>query len=128
MKSIVVYIILFLSCLLLFASSLAAQKPAIDLISSSHQQRHPETRADTAYVVNPPVRAGFLTPAPPVQNQKSSLKEDKKKGHQIGISLDSLFQKEESRSTTRESTPVRISLFMKRYNPMRLIIFIIAVK
>ena len=129
MKNIVVYKILFLSCIWLFASGLRAQKPAVDLISSNHPHRHPEAVADTAYVVNPPVRAGFLTPAPPVQNQKSSLNnEDKKKRRQFGPSLDSIFHKEESRTTSRESSPAKVSLFMKRFNPLRLIIFIIAVK
>jgi hypothetical protein len=126
MKSIVVYRILVLGCFLLFVSGLAAQKPAIDLISSQHQHRHPEAIADTAYVVNPPVREGFLTPAPPVQNKKSSLREHKQKRRQIGPSLDSLFQKEEGRTSSREQSPAKSSMLKKRFHPLRLIIFIIA--
>ena len=128
MKSIVVYRTLFLSCFLLLALGLTAQKPAIDLISSQHQHRHPEAMADTVNVVNPPVREGFLTPAPPVQKQKSSLNKNKKKRRQIGPSLDSLFQRAESRTSSREQSPAKSSLLKKRFNPLRLIIFITALK
>jgi hypothetical protein len=105
-----------------------AQKPAIDLISSHHQYRHPEAIIDTCYAVNPPVREAVLTKAPPVQNQKVIGETGKKKRRQIGPSLDSLFQKEESNTTIRKKSPAKISFFIRRFNPLKILIYITALK
>lgn len=128
MNSIVVYRILIVSCFLTLASGLAAQKPAIDLISSHRQYRHPEAIIDTGYAATPLLREGFLTPSPAVQSSYQRDEPEKKKRRQIGPSLDSLFQKEETKSPREEKSPVNNSLFSHRVNPIKIIIYITALK
>ena len=128
MNNIVVYIITLLACLLIPNTGLMAQKPAIDLISSHHHYKHPEAIIDTGYTVNPPVREAVLNQSPPVQDQKVSAKSEKKKRRQIGPSLDSLFHKEEIRTPPREKSPAKIQFFNRRFNPLKILIFITAIK
>ena len=128
MNYIVVYRITILSCFLLLSTGLTAQKPEGDLILTHHQLKHAEAICDTVSVINQPVRQGFFTPSPAVQNQKSSLKAENKKRSQIGSSFDSLFQREESSSSSREQSPAKNSLLNKRYNPLKIILFITALK
>ncbi len=130
MNSIVVYRILIVSWFIILASGLTAQKPAIDLISSHRQNRHPEAIIDTGYAVTPLFRDGFLTPTAPVQNKNSYLREEteKKKRRQIGPSFDSIFQKEETRSPSREESPVDTSFSNRKFNPIVIIFFITALK
>lgn len=128
MKGIVVYKIIIVIGILILAKGLAAQKPAIDLISSHQQNRHPEAIIDTGYAVNPPVRDGFLTPTPPVHKQNQRFKMEKKKRRQIGPSLDSLFQKEDSGDVKQGKAPVKTSLFNRKYNPIKFLLYITALK
>ena len=128
MNNIVVYRILIVSWFLILASGLTAQKPAIDLISSHHQYRHPEAIVDTGYNVHPRVRDAVLTQLPPVQNQDLASESVKKRRRQIGPSLDSIFQKEETRASGKEKSPVKISLFDRRYNPIKILVYITALK
>lgn len=115
MKSIVVYIVVFLSWFLIPGTELMAQKPAIDLISSHQQYRHPEAIIDTGYAVNPPVREAVLTKTPPVQDQKVKGETGKKKRRQIGPSLDTLFQKEESNTAENLNLHHRIKIESYEY-------------
>ena len=110
------------------AKGLEAQKPAIDLISSHQQNRHPEAIIDTGYAANPSVRDGFLTPTPPVQKQNQRYETEKKKRRQIGPSLDSLFQKEDSEEIKQEKAPMKISLIYRKFNPIKFLIYITALK
>ena len=128
MKSIVVYKIAILICLLVLSTGLMAQKPAIDLISTHHQYRHPEAIMDTGYTVNPSVREAVLDNTSPAQEQKLKAESEKKKRRQIGPSIDSLFQNEESTSPARKKSPMKISMFFHRYNPIKFIIYITALK
>ena len=128
MKSIVVYIIGFLTCFLLHSGALMAQKPAFDLISSNHRYRHPEVIMDTSYKVNPSVREAVLKPQPQVQDQKVTARSERKKRRQIGPSLDSLFHKEESKAPSREKAQMKISFLNKRINPINILIKITALK
>ena len=128
MKSIVVYKIIILTCFLILAAGLKAQKPAIDLISSHHQYRHPEAIIDTGYAVNPPVREAVLRQVPPAQNKNLSGESGKKRRRQIGPSLDSIFQKEEARPPAKEKSQAKTSLFNKRYNPIKILFYITALK
>jgi len=128
MNSIVVYRIVIVSWFIILASGLTAQKPAIDLISSHRQYRHPEAIIDTGYAVTPLLKDGFLTPTPAVQNQNLRYETEKKKRRQIGPSLDSIFQKEENKNPKQEKSPVKVSLFDKRFNPIKIIIYITALK
>jgi hypothetical protein len=128
MNSIVVYRILIVSWFLILASGLTAQKPTIDLISSHHQYRHPEAIVDTGYAVRPRVKDAVLTQLPPAQNQDLASESVKKRRRQIGPSLDSIFQKEETRAPGKEKSPAKISLFNRRYNPIKILIYITALK
>jgi hypothetical protein len=128
MKSIVVYKIAFLSWFLILSAELMAQKPAIDLISSQHQYRHPEVIMDTAYMVNPPVREAALKQLPPPQDREPVIQKEKKKRRQIGPSLDSLFQKKESKTPAREKSPAKTFWIGKRFNPVKFLLYITAIK
>jgi hypothetical protein len=128
MKSIVVYIIAFLLWFLTLPTGLMAQKPAIDLISSHHHYRHPEAIIDTGYAVNPPLREAVLYQSSPEQNKELARESDKKKRRQIGPSLDSLFQKKDSKASEKEKSAVKISYYHKRLNPLKFIIYITALK
>ena len=128
MRSIVVYKMIIVIGALILTKGLAAQKPAIDLISSHQQNRHPEAIIDTGYTVNPLARQPVLLQASPSQNQKLSDESEKKRRRQIGPSLDSLFQKEDSGSTREEKPPVKISLFDRKYNPIKFLIYITTLK
>lgn len=128
MKSIVVYRMTILIGALMLSGTLMAQKPAIDLISSHQQYRHPEALVDTAYAMNPALRDAEITEAPRPQEVKSKDETRKKKRRQIGPSLDSLFQKEEAKTPEREDSTAKISYINKRFNPLKIMIFIIAKK
>ncbi len=128
MKSIVVYRIIIVTGFLILTTGLTAQKPAIDLISSHQQYRHPEAIIDTGYAVNPLVRKPALVQVPTAQNQNLTDESGKKKRRQIGPSFDSIFQKKETESTMHEKPPVKISLFNRKYNPIRIFIYITAFK
>ena len=110
------------------ASGLTAQKPAIDLISSHRQYKHPEAIIDTGYAATPLLREGFLTPTPAIQSPNQRNEPEKKKRRQIGPSLDSIFQKEETKNPPEEKEPVNNSLFSHRFNPIKIIIYITALK
>ena len=60
MRSIVVYKMIIVIGALILTNGLAAQKPAIDLISSHQQNRHPEAIIDTGYAANPLIREAIL--------------------------------------------------------------------
>ena len=128
MRSIVVYKMIIVIGALILAKGLAAQKPAIDLISSHQQNRHPEAIIDTGYSVNPLVREMILIETPPAENKKLKGESEKKTRRQIGPSLDSLFQKEDNDNIKQEKQPVKISLFNRKYNPIKFLIYIIAIK
>ena len=128
MRSIVVYKMIIVIGALILAKGLAAQKPAIDLISSHQQNRHPEAIIDTGYSANPLVREVILIETPPAENKKLKGESEKKRRRQIGPSLDSLFQKEDNDNIKQEKQPVKISLFNRKYNPIKFLIYIIALK
>jgi hypothetical protein len=128
MKGIVVYKMIIVIGALILATGLKAQKPAIDLISSHQQNRHPEAIIDTGYAVNPPVREAILIKTPPVENKKMKGESEKKRRRQIGPSLDSLFQKKDKGNIKQEKQAVKTSLFNRKYNPIKFLIYIIALK
>ena len=108
---------------MILASGLTAQKPAIDLISSNRQNRHPEAIIDTGYAVTPLFTDGFFTPTAPTQKHNPYLEEDteKKKRRQIGPSLDSIFHKEETSSPSREKSLIYNSILNKKINTIKII-------
>jgi len=128
MRNIVVYKMIIVIGALILTKGLAAQKPAIDLISSHQQNRHPETIIDTGYAANPLIREAILIKTPLAENKKMKGESEKKRRRQIGPSLDSLFQKEDNDNIKQEKQPVKISLFNRKYNPIKFLIYITALK
>jgi len=128
MRNIVVYKMIIVIGALILTKGLAAQKPAIDLISSHQQNRHPEAIIDTGYAANPLIREAILIETPPAENKKMKGESEKKRRRQIGPSLDSLFQKEDNDNIKQEKQPVKISLFNRKYNPIKFLIYITALK
>ena len=128
MRSIVVYKMIIVIGALILTKGLAAQKPAIDLISSHQQNRHPEAIIDTGYAANPLIREAILIETPLAENKKMKGESEKKRRRQIGPSLDSLFQKEDNDNIKQEKQPVKISLFNRKYNPIKFLIYITALK
>ena len=128
MKRIVVYKIIFGMVAGLLTGALSAQKPTIDLITSNQQYRHPEAIIDTAYTVNPRVSDSLMVQD--CSGRDHDLKGNNKKSRrrQIGPSLDSLFQNRESQEKSRKETPEKHASFRKKYNPIYLILTIIALK
>jgi hypothetical protein len=128
MKSIVVNKIIIVTGFLVITALLEAQKPGIDLISSYQQNRHPEAIIDTGIAVNATTREPVEVVVPPVRNHQKDGKYDKKRRRQLGPSLDSIFQKEESRDVGKEKKPVKISLFNRKHIPLKILIYITAIK
>ena len=128
MRNIVVYKMIIVIGALILTKGLAAQKPAIDLISSHQQNRHPEAIIDTGYAANPLIREAILIKTPLAENKKMKGESEKKRRRQIGPSLDSLFQKEDNDNIKQEKQPVKISLFNRKYNPIKFLIYITALK
>ncbi len=128
MKCIVVYRITILVGVLLLTSELAAQKPTIDLITSHHLHRHPESMIDTAYATNPLVREPLPVQAPLAETKNVAAESDKKRRRQIGPSLDSLFQKKDSTNSVRQKAPVKISVLNRKFSPIKILIYITALK
>jgi len=128
MKSIVVYKIIIVFGALILTLGLSAQKPTIDLITSHHHYKHPESIIDTGYAENPLVRKPVLVQAPPAQNQKLEAEPENKRRRQIGPSFDSIFQKKDSTSSIRQKKPVKFSLLNRKYNPIKILIYITALK
>ena len=128
MISIVVYRMIILGGALLLATGLAAQKPAIDLISSHHQYKHPEAIIDTGYAMNPLARVPVLIEAPTTQTQNQATEAERKPRRQFGPSFDSIFYKNDPEDKSKEKPPVKTSLFNRKYNPMKIFITIIALK
>ncbi len=104
---------------LVLALSLSAQKPAIDLIPSSHQIMQPKAIVDTSFVLDSMVHKNIYTLPPDVQ---------KKERRQIGPSIDSLFGKPEARKAESIKPTGSISLYIRKFNPLKFFISIIALK
>jgi len=128
MRSIVVYRTISVLGTLILAFGLNAQKPTIDLITSHHHYKHPEAVIDTGYAKNPLVRKPVQVQAPPAQNQDLEAETEKKRRPQIGPSFDSIFQKKDSTRAVHQKTPVKFSLMNRKYNPIKILIYIIVLK
>ena len=113
---------------LILAFGLNAQKPTIDLITSHHHYKHPEAIIDTGYAKNPLVRKPALVQTPPARNLDLEAEPEKKRRRQIGPSFDSIFQKNDSTRAIHQKTPVKFSLMNRKYNPIKILLYIIALK
>jgi hypothetical protein len=109
--------------ILILAQSLSAQKPAIDLIPSSHQFVQPKAIVDTSFVLDSMVHKNVHKNT---YAQPPAVKE--KKRRQIGPSMDSLLRKPETRKAESIKAPGSISLYIRKFNPLKFFITIIALK
>ena len=119
MNNIVVYKMILAIGILVLAISLSAQKPAIDLIPSSHQILQPKAIVDTSFVLDSMVYKNIYAQPPAGQ---------KKKRRQIGPSMDSLLRKPETRKAESIKPTGSISLYIRKFNPLKFFISIIALK
>jgi hypothetical protein len=128
MKSIVVNKLIVAALLFITATGLEGQKPAIDLISSYQQYRHPEAIIDTGNNVKPMVLEQDSLNVSSSQNENRNTETGKKKRHQIGPSLDSLFQKEKIKRNAGEKQQMKIAQIIKQYQFLKIFIYFTALK
>ena len=113
---------------LTWLTTVTAQKPAIDLISSHQQYRHPEAIIDTCFAIDSLAQEPYFVKASPAQDQKYIEESPKKKRRQIGPSLDTILHKEEAMNKKHEKSKENISLFFGKFNPLKIFIYIIVLK
>jgi hypothetical protein len=117
---------ILLAGFLTLTTVMAAQKPVIDLIPSSHQIMNPEAIVDTSVAIDSLVRKNAYVHPPADQNENATIENMKKERRQIGPSMDSLFRKPETRNTKSTRTTGSISLYIRKLNPVKFFISIIA--
>ena len=129
MKNIVLYTISFMTGLLMISTEMISQKPAIDLLPSSHQRIHPEAIADTSFTSDSQVK---IVPVIPPSHKPSShliYKETRKnEDKKSWIHFDSIFQREVSRNGRTSNRSGNYSLNFKYINPIKLFLNITALK
>jgi hypothetical protein len=128
MKNIVAYKIIMAIGFLTWISTLSAQKPGIDLISSHQQNRHPEAIIDTCFTIDSMAHDPVTVKASPAQNQVLPVESAKKKRRQIGPSLDTIFQKEENANRKQSKSKKNSALNSRSTNLFRILIYITAFK
>ena len=129
MKNIVLYTISFMTGLLMISTEMISQKPAIDLLPSSHQRIHPEAIADTSFTSDSqvkivPVIPPSHKPSSHLMNKETRKNEDKKSW----IHFDSIFQREVSRNGRTSNRSGNYSLNFMYINPLILFLNITALK
>jgi hypothetical protein len=128
MNNIVLYKIIFLSGFLALATATSAQKPAIDLIPSSHQIMHPDASIDTSLVLDSLVRMKAYVQPPAKNTEKAPIENVKKVRRQIGPSMDSLFKRTEKKEMQSTRKAGSLSLYIRKFNPVKFFISITALK
>jgi len=128
MKLIVLYRLALMAGMLVMMTSMAGQKPTIDLLPSSHQYKHPEAMIDTTLYTDTLVQV--LPPGQPQFLYRDSLekKTQKKEFLNFGLSIDSIFQKKETKIKYHGVDSGRFPLILKLFNPIKLFIHITAIK
>ena len=114
--------------MLVMMTSMAGQKPTIDLLPSSHQYKHPEAMIDTTLYTDTLVQV--LPPGQPQFLYRDSLekKTQKKEFLNFGLSIDSIFQKKETKIKYYGVDSGWFPLILKLFNPIKLFIHITAIK
>ena len=114
--------------MLMILSALAGQKPAIDLLPSSHQYMHPAAIIDTSSV-NDTLTHIIPIQMPSATSADTLTKEKKEKNHfQFGLDLDSILKNGEVRKVRQESVTGLFPQLLKNFNPIKLFIHITAIK
>jgi len=128
MNNIVLYKIIQIVGFLALATAMTAQKPAIDLIPSSHQIMHSEAIIDTSYAIDSLIRMNSYAQPPADQTENVPIENVKKERRQIGPSMDSLFRKPETKKMQSTRKTWRISIYIRKFNPVKFFISITALK
>jgi hypothetical protein len=126
MKNIVVYILTVVAVFLMATTGLQGQKPAIDLISSHQQYRHPEAIIDTG---NHAISVAMVQDSliiPSSRNENLKLETEKKRSRQIGPSFESIFHKETNKGNATKTTEWKISRLKRQYQFLKILIYITA--
>ena len=126
MRNIVLYRLTFAIGILMAVNLAKAQKPAIDLLPSSHQYMHPAAILDTSSVNDTLIHiVPFISPDT-VNTDSLKVKKEKKRQFQFGLNLDSILHKGEVRKNQVGSRSGLFPLIMKNLNPIKLFIHITA--
>jgi hypothetical protein len=128
MNNIVLYKVILAVSLSLITCRLAAQKPSIDLIPCSHQVLQTESMIDTSIATDSLLWQNGFSQPPAGQEENTSREKINKEPRRIGPSMDSLFRKSENRNAKTTKTTGNISLYLRKFNPVKVFISIIALK
>ena len=128
MRNIVVYKIVLMAGMLMTITILYGQKPTISLLPSSHHYVQREAKIDTSF--NSDSLFKYVPSPLPLFIDIDTLKADpvKKVRRQIGPSFDSIFNKEEARRFSGGHRSNSFPLHIKYLNPIKLFIYITALK
>ncbi len=129
MKNIVLYTVSFMTGLLLISSEIISQKPAIDLLPSTHQRIHPEAMLDTgiasdSQIVIVPLHLPLKTDSDNIVKKENWQGENNRKW----IDFDSVFQRQDSKNKPLVKRSGNYSIVIKYFNPIKLILNITAFK
>jgi len=128
MNNIVLYKVILAVGLSLITHGLAAQKPSIGLIPSSRQVLQTEAMNDTSVAPDSLLRQNIFSQPPTGQEENTSREKINKDHRRIGPSMDSLFRKSENKNAKNNKTTGSISLYIRKFNPVKVFISIIALK
>ena len=115
--------------LLMVFPETSAQKPTIDLLPFKHNRVHPEAIIDTSFSKDSVVK--FVPcdqPSPMVSKEKEKKKIIRRESWKSWFYLDSLFQKQVSKSNRTGKRPVKYSLNLKYINPIKFFLHLTALK
>ncbi len=129
MKNIVLYTMVLIAGLFMFSTETTGQKTTIDLLPSAHQRIQPEAREDTSFLNDSLVRiAADDRPSSvySIDEEKKSIY--RKESLKTGFQIDSFFQKRDRKSNSLVKRSGHSLLNLKYFNPIKLIIYITALK
>jgi len=112
--------------MLMIISMLTGQKPAIDLLPSSHQYKHPAAIVDTSSANDTLTGIIFLQRPQTIDTDTLKTETEKKNHFQFGLNLDSIFKNGEFRKIQKGKSSGLFPKQIKIINPIKLFIFITA--
>ena len=114
--------------LLMISLSLAAQKPVIDLIPSSHQVLRSGAMIDTSLAIDSLAPEYIPDQPSAVQDKYKGRKKTNKERRQIGPSMDSLLRKPADKNAAGVKSTGNIPYYIRKLNPVKFFISMIALK
>lgn len=126
MTNIVLYRVALTIGILMAVTMAKGQKPAIDLLPSSHQYMHPAALIDTSSKNDTLAHIIPVQISPAIHTDSISVEKEKKKDFKFGLDLDSILKNGEVRKVRVNPGSGLISLLIKNINPLKLFIHITA--